>query len=291
MRLAILANPRSGRGRGGALAKELAARLRARGHEVLEYAGADRRDAMDWVRRVQPTVDRLAVVGGDGSLNAAATALRPPFPPVLLLPVGTANLLARELGLPGVPEEAAALLEADRVQPLDLGHILGRRTFLVWDFGLGGELIRRFEEKRPARIRKAQYLPLLGSLLKELRSLPPVHVHADGEDLGEFVYGVVSGVRTYATSWLHLGPAAYNDGWWEMYLFRRLSLPLILGTGLRAAFRRLHRSPHVLHRRTRAVRVEGAAPSPVEVDGDYAGTTPVEFRLDGEALPLLVPPR
>ncbi len=289
MQIEIITNPRSGRGQGPARAAAIAAELVRRGHQPRIHAGRSREDATAWAERASAGADRLVVVGGDGSFSAVIEGLPPEPPPVALCPFGTGNVLGTDLGLTGDPMQAVDLLERGRVQPLDLGDTGGRRCFMLCGFGFDGELMRRLEERRQGTMNKLEYVPLVLGTMRGWEPAPQ-RVVADGEDLGEFEFGFIANVRRYGTSLLRLGPGEYDDGLWELHLLRRASL---FG-GLRAAFAALtggaHRSPLIDYRQVREVEIRGERPAPVQIDGDYHGSTPLEFCVSGVRVPLLVPP-
>jgi diacylglycerol kinase (ATP) len=288
MRIEIITNPRSGRGQGPARAAAIAAELVRRGHRPRIHAGRDRQDAVEWARRAARSAERLVVVGGDGSLSAVLEGLPDEPPPVALCPFGTGNVLGTDLGLTGDPLQTVELLERGRVQPLDLGRVGERRCFMVLGFGFDGEIMRRLEERRSGTMNKLEYVPLVLGTLRGWRPVPQ-QVVADGRELGEYEFGIIANVRRYGTSALRLGTGSYDDGVWEMFLLRRASLVGGLRAALGAFLHGAHRSRILEHHQVREVQVRGDRPTPVQVDGDHHGPTPLEFRVTGERLPLLVP--
>ncbi|MFQ5750332.1 MAG: diacylglycerol/lipid kinase family protein [Planctomycetota bacterium] len=288
MQVAIIANPRSGRGLGPARARGIATLLGERGHQVSVHSGAGAADAAAWAARAGPKADRLVVIGGDGSLHAVLSGLDDSPPPIAAVPLGTSNLVGARFRMPRSPQGVVRLLETGRVQPVDLARVNGRKCFLAWGFGHDGELMRRMEKTRDGPIRKTQYVPILWSMLHGWD--PPLQrVTADGEDLGEFRFGFATGLGTYASGWVRLGPAGLEDGLWELFLFPRLTL---LGSGplaLAALVGGLRRFPGVVFRQARRITVGGERPAPIEIDGDHAGATPLTFEVTTEKLPLLVP--
>jgi diacylglycerol kinase family enzyme len=251
-------------------------------------------------------VERAVVIGGDGTLNAAVEGMLEgarsgaEIPPVLQVGLGTANLLTHELGLPRRDRQLAELVEAGSFQPFDYGALQlataadappsPRPCLLVWDFGLGGALMKAMDEVRTGPIRKSHYAGLLLDVLRKYQPAPQ-RVSVDGEDLGEFEYGIVTGIRTYASSAIKFPRPKYDDGLWEVYLFPKVTKRLLLGLAGRALLRRIEKTPGLVHRKGRKVQVSGADPAPVQIDGDYYGHTPVEFTLSGRTIPILCPPR
>jgi diacylglycerol kinase family enzyme len=314
MRVALLANPWSGRGAGPARARAIAAALEPHGWNACLHISESRKDTVDWGRELMTQepgsqadeVARAVVIGGDGTLNAAVEGMieaahaGAAIPPVLQVGLGTANLLTHELGLPRRDRKLAALVEAGTFQPFDYGSLQlvagvdaapsPRPCLLVWDFGLGGALMKAMNEVRSGPIRKSDYA---GLLLKVLRNYQPApqRVVVDGEELGEFEYGIITGIRTYASSAIKFPRAQYDDGLWEAYLFPKLTKRLLLGLAGRALLRRIEKTPGLVRRQGRKIQVSGPDPAPVQIDGDYFGHTPVEFTLSGRTIPILCPPR
>lgn len=125
--VALLANPDSGSGD----AEQVAASLRAHGLEVREFALDDAGEA------VASGVERLVVAGGDGSLACVAAPAARAGLPLAVIPTGTANDFARELGIPRETGEACELAAAGQgTRPLDVAR-MGERPFLnVTSLGL-----------------------------------------------------------------------------------------------------------------------------------------------------------
>jgi diacylglycerol kinase family enzyme len=304
MKIALLANPWSGRGVGPERAECIAELLRRRGCSCEVVVGQSRQDSVNWGLHASRIADRLVVVGGDGTLNSVCEGISSQplpaqlsLPPITMAALGTANLLAHEFKLPKKPALLADLIQTGTAQAMDLGHMQLQSTdgqtrhcesLLVWDFGLGAALMKRMDEVRQGPIRKSQYLLLMHQILRDWQPAPQ-RVIADGIDLGLFEYGVVSGIRTYAIPQFRFPPCAYDDGQWELFLFRKVNRRLVPRLALAAATGRLHRIPDSMLLKARHVVVEGARATPIQVDGDFVGYTPVEFHLPGYQLPVLHP--
>ena len=134
--IAVLANPFSGKGRGGRAADAAVLHLRDRGAEVRAYAGASAADtARLAVAALADDPRALVVVGGDGTLSGILDTVCASAVPVVLIPAGTGNDLARALGLPRNDAAAAAELALRGVpRRIDVGEVTttgGRRKFLT----------------------------------------------------------------------------------------------------------------------------------------------------------------
>jgi diacylglycerol kinase family enzyme len=298
MQIEILVNPSSGRGMGPERARRIAELLSSRGHTVGVQTGRNRNDAIDWTTHACRVAERLVIVGGDGSLNAVINGLPRDAPPIVLSPLGTANMLAHELGISKRPEDTVTLVERGYRQALDLPCVSfrdgrarrQRRSFLCLGFGFDGELMRLMHEQRSGPIHKGQYLKIFADVLRTWQPQPQ-RIIADGQDCGEFVYGLISGVSIYGSPLVRLGQCAHDDGAWELFLFHDINLLRGGLMALAAAGGQLERLPDVRRLQVRHVHIEGASDSPLQVDGDYVGTTPLEFRIDGLQATMLVAPK
>jgi diacylglycerol kinase family enzyme len=204
-------------------------------------------------------------------------------------------MLAHELGISKRPEDTVTLVERGHRQKLDLPTVSymdgrmrrQRRAFLCLGFGYDGELMRMMDEQRSGPIHKAQYIKMIGDVLRKWQPQPQ-RIIADGKDCGEFIYGMISGVSIYGSPLVKLGECGLDDGAWELFLFRDLNLLRGGLMAVAAAGGQLEKLPDVERIKVRHVRIEGESSSPLQVDGDYVGTTPLEFQVDGLQVPMLI---
>ena len=202
--------------------------------------------------------------------------LADPATPVGLLPLGTANVLAQELGSPRDVARAVEVFAAGRTRPIDVARVNGRLSFLVTSAGIDAETVREVERRRRGPITKWSYVP---AFLAALRRTGRVRmaVEVDGARLpGTFGMVLVSNVRFYGGV-LRLDPEArIDDGLFEVYLFPTARLPELAAAFLRGALAHLPGGA-VRRVRGRRVRLEADGEVPYQVDGDT-----------GERLPLLL---
>lgn len=140
MRLALIANERSGAGLGP---DEVAAALRRRGAEVSLHPIEDR------ARAAAEGVERIVVAGGDGSIGCCAELAGQLGVPLAVVPTGTANDFARAHRLPRDIEEATELaVHGRRVRALELGRLDGRPFVNVASAGLAPEAARHAHDHK-----------------------------------------------------------------------------------------------------------------------------------------------
>jgi diacylglycerol kinase family enzyme len=174
LRLALIANDRSGKGLG---ADEIAAALRARGAEVVVHSIRDHERVLG-----DGPLDRIVVAGGDGSIGICADLAGRLGVPLAVIPAGTANDFARAHDLPDDPEEAAALaVEGRRTEPMELGRLRGRPFVNVVSAGLSPVAARHAHAHKP-RLGPLAYA--VGAIRAGLTAKPvPCDIRVDGERL------------------------------------------------------------------------------------------------------------
>jgi len=139
-RALLLRNP--GASRAGEGLDAAMARLRDGGLDLHEARLGSPDDLERCIRAHAGSVDAAIVCGGDGSLCRAAPGLIASGLTLGILPMGTANDLARTLGIPVKLEEAADVILAGHRRRIDLGSVNGKPFFNVASIGLSVELAR-----------------------------------------------------------------------------------------------------------------------------------------------------
>jgi diacylglycerol kinase (ATP) len=287
-RALIVANPTAGRGRATKAARELEAGLGALGVAAELHLTRGRGDGRDRVRALTPGTDLVVAVGGDGTLREVFDGLPDPDLPVALLPMGTANVLSIQLKLPRDVDGLLEVVRGRRLQRIDVAEVEGGLSFLVTGVGFDGRVIRELEARRNGAITHLSYLPALLRALRGYRP-PELSVEIDGERLpGTYGLVLVSNIIHYG-GLLKLSNAALDDGHFEVFLFRKASIPALALVAVRGILTSIQDGRGCSVRPARHVRVESPEPVPFQVDGDFRGTTPIEVRLTGRRHLLLVP--
>ena len=102
-RAIIIINPKAGASRAWPLCRRLEARLSRMGYKVRIQPTAQRNHARQLAHEARTAADLVAVVGGDGTVAEVANGLAYSNIPMLIVPAGTENIIANELGLSNVP--------------------------------------------------------------------------------------------------------------------------------------------------------------------------------------------
>ncbi len=239
----------------------------------------------------------VAVYGGDGTVNEALNGLvaAGATSPVLLLPAGTVNVLARDLKIPLDPRRAAKLLATGRPRTIYLGRASwpgGQRYFaLMAGAGLDASVVYHMLSRARAKKAAGPWAFVLEGLRHAvLYPFPEIRVMADeGPEVRGYL-AVVGKAPGYA-GWFSVTPAAdvATPRFQVAVCTKRRPLRYFFYLGLSLGGRLEGSKDFVFLPATR-VRLEARDPVRVQVDGEYLGLLPMEFSCDGTAVQVLAQP-
>jgi len=291
----VIGNPAAGLGRARGRAGDLVRALEARGHQVESATTAARGDAGRRAAAAEGKVDCIVSAGGDGTLAEILNGLADPrATPLLPMSLGTANMLARALGVPSDPAALAALVERAEPRRLDLG--LARfadgpalRFLSVAGVGFDAQVTAAIARTRRGRLGFRGYAAPIARTLARYRA-PRLAVRLDGGEPVACGFAIVGKLDNYGGVMRVTPDAQPDDGRLHACLFLRASGRDLFRFVVPAFRGRLGARADVLLRPVSALEVAAPEPVAVQLDGDYVGTTPVALSLTAGVVPVLAPP-
>lgn len=288
MRLGVIFNPAAGGGRAASAAAEACAWFERSGVEVEVRTTETPREATFIADALAAHVDAVVVVGGDGTVNEVINGLAGHDIPMGVVPSGTVNVLALELGIPFNIRKACEIISRGRTMTLDLGRVDGRRFVLMVGVGLDALTIRELDLRSKRRYKE---LAFVWTGLRSYIRYPPVKfaVLVDGERYVA-TYAVVGNTRYYGGRFGVTSHADPTDGLLDVLLYRDH------GFGPTAAFWAgvplgMHvRDSGVTYLRGRHVAFEAPEEGIVwfQTDGELAGRLPAVVDIEEKSLKVFV---
>lgn len=283
-RILLVVNPRAGSGN-----PPVAALVQALGAQGAEVAVQTTDQPWDTLIAALDRADILVVGGGDGTLNRFVGPLLERRVPLGIVPLGTANDLARTLGIPQGPEEAARLVTAGKTSRIDVGLANDAYFLNAAGIGLSVDIGSQMSHDEKVRLGVIAYAKHLWRLLRKGKGF---HTWIEAESLrinGHVVQVTVANGRHYGGGMTVREDAAIDDG----VLTVLLVWPRTMVTYLRhfMAFRSGRYRPGTPVALGRAPRLElrTRPPRRVSTDGEVRTGTPVHFRVLNRALEVFVP--
>lgn len=284
-RFLVVGNPQAGFALDNRLAAVLAA-ARSRGL-TMEMAG----DLAEAIARDPATplgarYDAVVAAGGDGTIRRLAIAAAPLGLPVGIIPVGTGNVLACEIGLASRPDAILDVLQAGPEVAFKGALANGEPFFLMAGAGFDGEVIALLSTGLKRRIGKAAYV---GPVLRTLAGrAPALDIEIDGARHAAS-WMIATKARHYGGSFVLAPQAALTRPGLTVVLFKSTGIVARISELLALAFGGLDRLAGVEMHQAKKVVVRATAPVAVQADGDPAGATPLEIDAIGPGIRLIVP--
>jgi YegS/Rv2252/BmrU family lipid kinase len=287
LKIRVVYNPRTGHKRENRFRAVLAL-LEAGGHTCEILTTREAGDAAGFVRETTSgDADIVAIAGGDGTINDAVQGAGAPTPPLGLIPLGTANVLAHELGIGTAPHKIASCLMDAHALTMQPAQVNGHRFMMMTGIGLDAQVVSGLSRATKTRFGKAAYL------LEVFRTLrrwpcPPLDVQTDGKSVQAATLIVSRGKRYGGTFVLAPGSDLAKPGLHvtlfppggAMSVFGRF---LLIPTGL------LLRLGLAVQHPVRTVEILGPAGDPIQADGDIVAHVPAQISVCNETIRLCVP--
>jgi YegS/Rv2252/BmrU family lipid kinase len=287
-RALLLVNPKARRG--GEAIDAVVGRLHRGGLDVtIEPFDALPEIARDIVR-LRESADLIILCGGDGTIASGAMAVVECGLPLGIIPLGTANDLARTLGIPMDLTEAADVILAGKTRKIDLGTVNGHAFFNVASIGLSADLAQGLHPKLKKRFGRFGYALAAAKVLLKARPFTAT-IREKGEvtKVKTFQIAVGNG-RHYGGGNVIEASAEIDDGRLDLY-----SLELSTVWKLAGMARSFRAGTHGAWNEVRTARcvefdIETRKPMPVNTDGEIVTSTPAKFLVHPGAITVLAPP-
>jgi diacylglycerol kinase (ATP) len=232
----------------------------------------------------------VIAIGGDGTIREVAHGLEGSDKPLLILPGGTENLLANELGFDDKLNTIIKAFDAYYIRPLDLGNVNGRCFTSIAGFGYDGEVVRRVSEQRSGHIDHYDYFwPIWRSFWSY--KFEPMKVEIDGEEIYNgpgLVF--VGNISRYAIGLQILHYANFSDGLLDVCIYKCASQSHLIKHSLMTVFKHHSNCRDVIYRQGKKIKISSETDEiRTEIDGDPGPALPVEINVIPNAVRCIVP--
>jgi YegS/Rv2252/BmrU family lipid kinase len=286
-RALLLLNRHSRRGRD--TVSEAVTQLEGLGFELLEESTEKPTQLPEIIRQYRERVDLVIIGGGDGTLNAAAEGLVDTQLPLGILPLGTANDLARTLSIPQELPEACNIIANGDLRRIDLGCVNNKHFFNVASLGLSVEITRQLNGEIKRRWGVLAYAVTALKVVGQTRPFA-AEIRINGTSIPvRTVQIAVGNGRFYGGGLVVAEDATINDQQLDLYSLEIQHwgqiialLPAMLrgSQGNWAVVRTLAGQEIEIHTRKRRA---------INADGELVTHTPAHFRLVPQAVSVFVP--
>ena len=240
-------------------------------------------------RATEEGFSRIVAAGGDGTVNHVANGIAGSNAALGLLPLGTVNVFAMELGLPSHDLELCwNIIGGADIRLVDLPSANRKYFVQLAGVGLDAQVVKETSLALKRSFGPLSYL--ISAAHIAARQPPKLFVESDNAPVDEGSFVLIGNGRLYGGPFPFFKHAVINDGLFDVVVFKRLGYLEIVKYLQDVVFSSDIRVPEVEYFQTRRLRITSHQDVPVEVDGELAGNCPVDFRIKKKGLRVLAPP-
>lgn len=289
-RVLVIYNPAAGRSRSKRLA-EVIALLKGRGCVVTERKTSQRGDAEIFAREASAgDYDVIVAAGGDGTVNEVVNGMvsGPDAPRLAVIPLGTANILALEIGLdPKDAEQIAETIATGPAHTIHLGIANGRHFVLMAGAGLDAHVVEG------VNIALKRHTGKLAYVVESVRQafgydFPALQIRVNGETY-EGRMAVACKGRFYGGPFIAAPDAQLERPKLEVCILPMSGVSGVVRYGMALPMNKLAELPEVKVITADSITILGPRGAPLQGDGDIVARLPAEISIARETVELVVP--
>src|SRR3989440_9176592 len=240
-------------------------------------------------RGIKEGFEKIVAAGGDGTINEVVNGLAGTTATLGLLPIGTMNVFATELGLPVHDLELCwDIIRADGTRAVDLPKANQKFFVQLAGVGLDAQVVKETSSQLKRNFGPLSYL--ISAAQVAARQPPRLFIESENASIDEGSFVLIGNGRLYGGPFPFFKHALIDDGLFDVVVFKRLGYLEIIKYLQDVVFSSDIRVPEIEYFQTRHLHITSEQDVPVELDGELVGQCPVEFRMHERALPVLAPP-
>jgi diacylglycerol kinase (ATP) len=239
-------------------------------------------------RAIDEGFTRIVAAGGDGTVNQVANGLADRKAALGVLPMGSVNVFAMELGLPlHNLRRCWDIIQETNIRQIDLPIANGRYFVQLAGVGLDAQVVKETSLAFKRSFGPLSYL--ISAAQIAARQPPKLFIESEQTSVEEGSFVLVGNGRLYGGPFPFFKHAIVDDGLFDVVVFKRLGYLEIVKYLQDVVFSSDIKVPEIEYFQTRQLRITSEQDVPLELDGELAGNCPVDFRIRGKALGVLTP--
>lgn len=231
---------------------------------------------------------RIVAAGGDGTIHEVANGIAGSDAALGLMPMGTMNVFANELGLPANDlGRCWEIIQREHTRWIDLPTANGKHFVQLAGVGLDAQVVKETSLTLKKNFGPLSYL--ISAAQIAARKPPRLLIEAEEAMTEEGSFVLVGNGRFYGGPFPFFKHALLDDGLLDVLVFKQLGYFELIKYLQNVIFTSDITTPEVEYFQTQRLRVSSAEAVPIELDGELAGSCPVEFLIKPRQLKVLTP--
>ena len=230
--------------------------------------------------------EKIVAAGGDGTIHEVVNGLAGTDAILGLLPMGTVNVFATELGLPTHDLTVCwDIIQNGKTRLVDLPNANGNHFVQLGGVGLDAQVVKETSVAFKRSFGPLSYL--ISAAQIAARTPPQLSIQSADTSCTEGSFVLIGNGRLYGGPFPFFKHAVIDDGLFDVVVFKQLGYLEIMKYLQDVVFSSDIRAPEIEYFQTRHLRITSEQEVPVELDGELIGNCPVEFRVQKRALRVL----
>jgi YegS/Rv2252/BmrU family lipid kinase len=239
-------------------------------------------------KAAQEGFSKVVAAGGDGTIHAVVNGLAGSTATLGLLPIGTVNVFALELGLPlNDLQSCWNIIEGNHVRLIDLPSANGKYFVQLAGVGLDAQVVKETSLTLKRNFGPLSYL--ISAAQIAARTPPRLFLESQDTPINEASFVLIGNGRRYGGPFPFFKHAVLDDGLLDVVAFKQVGYLEIIKYLQDVFFSSDIRLPEVEYFQTERLRISSDQDVPVELDGELVGNCPVEFTLRDDRIRVLTP--
>ncbi len=239
-------------------------------------------------RAVEEGFVRIVAAGGDGTVSQVANGLAGSNAILGVLPMGSVNVFAMELGLPlHNLQRCWDIIENTNLRLVDMPSANEKYFVQLAGVGLDAQVVKETSLAFKRSFGPLSYL--ISAAQIAARQPPKLCIESEHTSVEEGSFVLVGNGRLYGGPFPFFKQAVIDDGLFDVVIFKRLGYLEIIRYLQDVVFSADIKVPEIEYFQTRQLRITSEQDVPLELDGELAGNCPVDFRIRKRALRVLAP--
>jgi diacylglycerol kinase (ATP) len=239
-------------------------------------------------RAVEEGFARIVAAGGDGTVSQVANGLVGSNATLGVLPMGSVNVFAMELGLPlHNLQRCWDIIEDTNLRLVDMPSANEKCFVQLAGVGLDAQVVKETSLAFKRSFGPLSYL--ISAAQIAARQPPKLFIESEHTSVEEGSFVLVGNGRLYGGPFPFFKQAVIDDGLFDVVVFKRLGYLEIIRYLQDVVFSSDIKVPEIAYFQTRQLRITSEQDVPLELDGELAGNCPVDFRIRERALRVLAP--
>lgn len=234
-------------------------------------------------------IDIIVAAGGDGTIYEIINSMKEKKCPLGIIPIGTSNVFASEMGIPSDPLDAFNLILKERPIAIDIGKVNDKKFIFTAGCGLDSFTIKNLDFKLKNIFGRPSFI-FTGIKSFFSYSFPQLTIHIPESDVFEAAYQIIiNNIKNYGGNYTLAPNASVFDGLLDILILKKKDVFSNIRYVLSVPFEEHLKYRDIAYYQARKIIIKSESPLPIHLDSEIATSTPAIVEVLPRALDVIIP--